>query len=118
MVAKERIHLRLSSQVIAIGLEDVTVQTGEQTAKIGCDFVLALTGFRPDRTFLRSMGVEAPDGTIPPTYNPDTMETNVPGLYLAGVVSSGRDANEIFIETGRFHGRKIAAHLASKRQGG
>lgn len=82
---------------------------------LGCDFVLALTGFRPDRGFLRAMGIHAPDGIIPPTHDPDTMETNVPGLYLAGVVSTGRDANEIFIESGRFHGRKIAAHLAGKR---
>lgn len=116
MVAKERINLRLASQVIAIGHEDVTVQSGEQQVKIECDFVLALTGFRPDRAFLRSMGIEAPDGIIPPTHNPDTMETNVPGLYLAGVVSTGRDANEIFIESGRYHGRKIAAHLAGLRQ--
>lgn len=79
------------------------------------DFVLALTGFRPDRGFLRAMGVEAPDGIIPPTHDPDTMETNVPGLYLAGVVSTGRDANEIFIESGRYHGRKIAEHLAALR---
>lgn len=79
------------------------------------DFVLALTGFRPDRGFLRSMGIDAPDGIIPPAHNPDTMETNVPGLYLAGVVSTGRDANEIFIESGRYHGRKIAEHLAALR---
>lgn len=82
---------------------------------IPADFVLALTGFRPDRAFLRSMGIDAPDGIIPPAHDPETMETNVPGLYLAGVVSTGRDANEIFIESGRYHGRKIAAHLAAQR---
>jgi len=76
--------------------------------------VLALTGFRPDRGFLRAMGIRAPDGDIPPEHNPETMETNVPGLYLAGVVSTGRDANEIFIESGRFHGRLIARHLAER----
>ena len=46
-----------------------------------------------------------------PTFNDETMESNVPGIYLAGVVASRREANEIFIESGRFHGRKIAAHL-------
>lgn len=91
------------------GMRQETLET------LGCDFVLALTGFRPDRGFLRAMGIHAPDGIISPTHDPDTMETNVPGLYLAGVVSTGRDANEIFIESGRFHGRKIAAHLAGKR---
>jgi thioredoxin reductase (NADPH) len=58
--------------------------------------------------------VEAPKGNIPPTHDPETMETNVSGLYLAGVVATGRDANEIFIETGRGHGRKIAVHLAKQ----
>lgn len=131
MVAKGRIDLRLQSRVVAIRPDEVTVQQGgtsepdgeRESANpgsagqetLGCDFVLALTGFRPDRGFLRAMGIHAPDGDIPPTHDPDTMETNVPGLYLAGVVSTGRDANEIFIESGRFHGRKIAAHLAGKR---
>lgn len=112
MTAKGKIELRLGSRVVEIRPDEVTVQTGETMEQIGCDFVLALTGFRPDRGFLRAMGIHAPDGDIPPTHDPDTMETNVPGLYLAGVVSTGRDANEIFIESGRFHGRKIAAHLA------
>ncbi|MBW5445935.1 YpdA family putative bacillithiol disulfide reductase [Cohnella sp. CFH 77786] len=115
MVSKGRIELRLQSRVIAIRTDEVTIQTARNTEQLGCDFVLALTGFRPDRGFLRAMGVQAPDGDIPPTHDPDTMETNVPGLYLAGVVSTGRDANEIFIESGRFHGRKIAEHLVAKR---
>ncbi|WP_123042295.1 YpdA family putative bacillithiol disulfide reductase [Cohnella candidum] len=114
LVNKGRIELRLQSRVTAIRPEEVTVQSGDSSEIVGCDFVLALTGFRPDRGFLRAMGVHAPDGDIPPTHDPETMETNVPGLYLAGVVSTGRDANEIFIESGRFHGRKIAAHLAAK----
>lgn len=128
LVAKNRIELRLNSRVVEIRPDEVTVQSGAggnsdgaerqgeaRSETLGCDFVLALTGFRPDRGFLRSMGIHAPDGDVPPTHDPDTMETNVPGLYLAGVISSGRDANEIFIESGRFHGRKIAAHLAGKR---
>jgi len=115
MVARGRIELRMQSRVVAIRPDEVTVQSGDRRETLGSDFVLALTGFRPDRGFLRAMGIHAPDGEIPPTHDPDTMETNVPGLYLAGVVSTGRDANEIFIETGRFHGRKIAAHLAGKR---
>lgn len=145
LVAKDRIELKLQSRVVAIRPDEVTVQCGKISSQdsaeseirhdgveapseaaeqqdgvreetLGCDFVLALTGFRPNRGFLRSMGIHAPDGVIPPTHDPDTMETNVPGLYLAGVVSTGRDANEIFIESGRFHGRKIAAHLAAKRK--
>lgn len=124
-VAKGAIRLLLESRVAEIGDSWVRVEpaaAGEPSAeeangdgRLPADFVLALTGFRPDRGFLRAMGVEAPDGIIPPTHDPDTMETNVPGIYLAGVVSTGRDANEIFIESGRYHGRMIAEHLAAKR---
>lgn len=123
---KGRIDLRLRSRVVEIGYDQVTVESVAATEASGgqvetvketlpADFVLALTGFRPDRAFLRAMGIEAPDGIIPPMHDPETMETNVPGLYLAGVVSTGRDANEIFIESGRYHGRKIASHLAGLR---
>lgn len=119
--AKGRIDLRLNSRVVEIGHDHAVVETTDEEGRasretLPVDFVLALTGFRPDRGFLRAMGIEAPDGIIPPTHDPETMETNVPGLYLAGVVSTGRDANEIFIESGRYHGRKIAAHLASRRE--
>ncbi|MDG0811769.1 YpdA family putative bacillithiol disulfide reductase [Cohnella rhizosphaerae] len=124
--AKGRIDLRLRSSVVEIGYDQVTVERVQEADSadgrtevvretLPADFVLALTGFRPDRAFLRSMGIDAPDGIIPPKHDPETMETNVPGLYLAGVVSTGRDANEIFIESGRYHGRKIAAHLAAQR---
>lgn len=72
-----------------------------------------MTGFRPDRKLLASSGVELNEDMEKPLYNPDTMETNVPGLYVAGVIASGRNANEVFIETGRLHGRLIAEHLVS-----
>ncbi|MFC5701574.1 YpdA family putative bacillithiol disulfide reductase [Cohnella faecalis] len=127
-VAKGRIDLRLRSRVVAIEPARVTVRTNDEAGsdgaartdsaareKVEADFVLALTGFRPNRAFLRAIGVEAPEGNVPPTHDEVTMETNVPGLYLAGVVATGRDANEIFIESGRNHGKKIAAHLASLR---
>ncbi|MCQ6560116.1 YpdA family putative bacillithiol disulfide reductase [Paenibacillus mendelii] len=110
LVNKGRIDMRFSSRVIAIDSRSVTIESPEGTVQIDNDFVLALTGFHPDRAFLTSIGVTIePEGY--PTFNENTMETNVPGIYLAGVVASKREANEIFIETGRFHGRKIAAHL-------
>jgi thioredoxin reductase (NADPH) len=70
-----------------------------------------LTGYHPDFTFLQSLGVrlEGPDQT--PVYDPATLESNVPGIYLAGVVVAGARTNEIFIENGRFHGAQIAAGL-------
>jgi thioredoxin reductase (NADPH) len=89
---------------------------GERTLKN--DFVLALTGYHPDIDFLRTVGIEigpAPD--CRPAVNSETLETNVPGVYLAGVVVAGNRTNEIFIENGRFHGREIAMDISRKLGG-
>ncbi|MGN7456864.1 YpdA family putative bacillithiol disulfide reductase [Paenibacillus pasadenensis] len=114
LVRKERIRMLFHSRVVEIAPASIVVQSedGEQ-AKLPNDFVLALTGFHPDRDFLRSIGVAIePEGY--PYFDSDTMQTNVPGVYLAGVVASRHEANEIFIETGRFHGVKIADHLLAR----
>ncbi|MFS0722290.1 YpdA family putative bacillithiol disulfide reductase [Paenibacillus sp. 1P07SE] len=115
MVAKGRIAFRFASRVVAITEREVIVEDGSGSrSALPNDFVLALTGFHPDREFLTHAGVAIePEGY--PFFHEETMETNVPGIYLAGVVASRHEANEIFIETGRFHGRKIAAHLAARR---
>ncbi|AJY77032.1 YpdA family putative bacillithiol disulfide reductase [Paenibacillus beijingensis] len=116
LVAKERITMLFQSRVTEIHPHHVTIESAEGAFSLPNDFVLALTGFHPDREFLTQIGVRIePEGY--PYFDSDTMETNVPGIYLAGVIASRREANEIFIETGRFHGRKIAAQLASLRQG-
>lgn len=113
MVNKGRIRMLFRSRVEFISLRSVTVQTPEGQQQLDNDFVLALTGFRSSRAFLASSGVRIHGEWELPEFDPETMETNVPGLYLAGVVAAGRDANEIFIETGRDHGKRIAAHLVS-----
>ncbi|MFD2613093.1 YpdA family putative bacillithiol disulfide reductase [Paenibacillus gansuensis] len=115
MVDKGRIRLLLNSHVTDITPTSVTVNTDGQLQQIPNDFVLALTGFRPDRKLLSGAGIKLIGPHELPSFTPETMETNVPGLYIAGVISSGSNANEIFIETGRFHGRKIREHLDSKR---
>jgi len=74
------------------------------------DFVVAMTGWRADHAPLRALGVEIDGATGIPAHDPATMETNVPGLYIAGVIAAGHDANKIFIENGREHGGLIAAH--------
>ena len=109
-VDKGAIRLMLRSKVAAIAEETIDIETPDGIVTLPNDFVLAMTGFHPDRRFLSEAGVVIePEGW--PYYDDETMETNVPGLYLAGVVASRNEANEIFIESGRFHGRKIAAHL-------
>jgi thioredoxin reductase (NADPH) len=77
------------------------------------DAVLALTGYHPDYSFLGSMGIEVDSKSGKPAADEKTCETNVSGLFLAGGIVAGKETNQIFIENGRFHGDKIAAHLAS-----
>ncbi len=109
-VAKGAISMLFRATVTGVDRYSVTVRTPEGERAIANDFVLALTGFHPDRHFLTTTGVTM-EAEGYPTFNETTMETNVPGIFLAGVVASRHEANEIFIESGRFHGRKIAEHL-------
>jgi thioredoxin reductase (NADPH) len=78
------------------------------------DFVLALTGYRTDPRLLRMLGVTIDGTTGVPTHDPHTMETNIPGVYIAGVLSCGFDANRVFIENGRGHGDLICAHIKAR----
>jgi thioredoxin reductase (NADPH) len=83
--------------------------TGE-TTRIANDFVVAMTGWRADPRILRSLGVSIDEETGIPTHDPATMATDVPGIYIAGVLAAGHNANKIFIENGREHGGRIVAH--------
>jgi thioredoxin reductase (NADPH) len=103
-----------NTTVTEIGRDSVVLETPEGPRTIENQFVFALTGYHPDFSFLRSLGVslEGPDQM--PICNEATRESNVPGIYLAGVIVAGMRTNEIFIENGRFHGKEIAADLAEK----
>ena len=76
--------------------------------------VFALTGYHPDFTFIESLGMDLDPHTRKPALDPNTLESNVPGIYLAGVVIGGRHTSEIFIENGRFHGKQIINALTGK----
>lgn len=116
MVQKGNITLHLESRVTEITPASVVVTASSGDTRIlDNDFVLAMTGFRPSRTLLSSAGVLMDDSLDKPAYNPATMESNIPGLYVAGVIASGRNANEVFIESGRGHGKLIADHIMTKR---
>ena len=78
------------------------------------DFVLAMTGYLPDFDFLKASGIELLGENLNPNYNPDTMETNVPNLYLAGVVCGGKDTHLWFIENSRIHAEIIVQHILRK----
>ena len=79
------------------------------TTEIANDFVVAMTGWRADPKLLRSLGVSIHEETGIPTHDPGTMRTDVPGVYIAGVIAAGHNANKIFIENGREHGGLIVA---------
>jgi thioredoxin reductase (NADPH) len=115
LVNKGKIRMLFNSHVERIEEHAVFVNTDGVISKLDNDFVLALTGFRPDRSLLSSLGISIDEETGTPYHNPHTMETNVPGFYIAGVVASSKyDGHEIFIETGRMHGVFIARDLSSK----
>lgn len=100
-----------NSTVREIGPSHVLLNTPEGEISIRNDFVFALTGYHPDYEFLRSMGIELSPEQCRPVCDPVTLESNVPGIYVAGVIVAGSRTNEIFIENGRFHGQQIATHL-------
>ena len=102
------------TNVVKITKDNVELETSEGRETVKNDFVFAMTGYHPDFGFLENLGVrfEGPDKQ--PVCNPETLESNVAGIYLAGVIVAGSRTNEIFIENGRFHGGQIARALSSK----
>jgi thioredoxin reductase (NADPH) len=102
------------STVSEITPDAVVVETPRGRQTLPNDFVFAMTGYHPDFTFLEKLGVRFEGADRLPVCDTETLESNVPGIYLAGVIVAGSRTNEIFIENGRFHGRQIAAALALK----
>jgi thioredoxin reductase (NADPH) len=102
------------SQVTGITADSVTIETRRGQQTLPNDYVFALTGYHPDFDFIRTLGVELEGPDLLPRCNRETLESNVAGIYLAGVVVAGSRTSEIFIENGRFHGRQIAVDLSRK----
>lgn len=107
-----------STQVVEITEDAVVVDTPTARETLPNDFVFAMTGYHPDFSFLERLGIRFEGEDRLPVCDPGTLESNVPGIYLAGVVVAGSRTSEIFIENGRFHGRQIAASLSGKLQPG
>lgn len=108
------IRAYFQSKVTGIAPDSVTLETPSGQVVLANDFVFAMTGYRPDFEFLEGMGVRFEGADRLPVCNPDTLESNVSGIYLAGVIVAGSRTNEIFIENGRFHGRQIAQALVKR----
>jgi len=103
------------SNVVEIQQDAVVIETPQGRVTLKNDFVFAMTGYHPDFDFLEALGIRFEGEDRLPVCNAVTLESNVPGIYLAGVIVAGSRTNEIFIENGRFHGRQIAAALASNK---
>jgi len=99
------------THVKEITADEVVVQNGEGEKRLPAKQVFALTGYHPDFTFIESLGVHLDPETRKPALDPNSLESNVPGIHLAGVVIGGRHTGEIFIENGRFHGKQIIESL-------
>ena len=103
-----------NSSLIAVRPDEVDIETPNGQITIKNDFVMAMTGYKPNFNFLKKLGIMLSKEKFIPKYNPDTMETNVPGLYLAGVVCGGLDTHLWFIENSRAHADMIIGDIVAK----
>lgn len=104
------------SEINAIRENEIEVKTPDGTITIENDFVLAMTGYEPNYDFLNEMGIKKIEKPpFAPVYDPESMETNIEGIYLAGVICGGMETNKWFIENSRVHADMIMEHIKSKR---
>jgi thioredoxin reductase (NADPH) len=110
------IRTYFSTVVREIRATSIVLQTPQGTKEIENDWVLAMTGYRPDYRFLESLGLTfANDGFRTPVFDETSFETARSGMYIAGTVCGGLQTNRWFIENGRFHAQQIAKHIAGER---
>ena len=115
-IKEESIKVFFESSLKEIKEEEVILITPEGEKTIENDFVLLLTGYRPNFAFLQDMGIDlSEDGRKIPHYNEETMETNISGIFLAGVICGGVETHKWFIENSRVHAKMIMDHIATKK---
>lgn len=111
-IAEGSIQVYFQSTLQEITQDSIRIQSGTQNICLENDFVLALTGYKPNFAFLEKLGITlAETQTMTPSYDPESMQTNVSKLYLAGVVCGGLNTHQWFIENSRIHARKIIEHI-------
>lgn len=114
-IACGEIEVYYNSRITEITEKSVHIQSPEGPVELENDFVLALTGYRPNFDFLRKIGINVPEeAPMIPSHNPETMESNIPGLYLAGVVCGGLNTHLWFIENSRVHADIIMQHIVNQ----
>lgn len=103
------------AELLEVKPNTVIFKTNENEIKeIENDFVMAMTGYLPDFNFLQNLGIDLKGECLNPFYNPQTMETNISGIYLAGVVCGGKDTHLWFIENSRIHAKQIITNIIDK----
>jgi thioredoxin reductase (NADPH) len=115
LVRNGDIDMHFNARVIKITATSVTIEKEGMTFEIENDDVFAMIGYHPDHAFLKKIGITIDEENGRPSFDEETMESNVEGIYIAGVIAAGNNANEIFIENGRFHGGIIANAIEEKR---
>jgi len=114
-IKEESIKVYFNSMLMAVRPYEVDIDTPDGPITIPNDFVMAMTGYKPNFKFLHNLGITlSTDNKFIPHYNTDTMETNLPGVYLAGVVCGGMDTHLWFIENSRVHAEMIVADIVGK----
>lgn len=114
LVNSGEITMEFQAQAKSISEDTFTYEVNGIEKTIANDFVFAMTGYHPDHNFLKKMGVNIDTETGRPIFDAISMETNVENLFIAGVIAAGNNANEIFIENGKFHGGQIAESITEK----
>jgi len=110
------IKVYFNSSLTAIRENEVDIQTPEGMVTIDNDYVIAMTGYQPNCKFLQEVGIHlSEDDVMEPTYNPETMESNMPNIYLAGVICGGMKTHVWFIENSREHAKLIIASIMKKQ---
>lgn len=114
LVRAEKVKMIFDATIEEITETNVVYSIGDEQLTVKADFVFAMTGYTPDVGLFADAGIEIDPETGIPVFDETTMESNVTGIYIAGVVAAGYDANKIFIENGRFHGALIADDLVRR----
>lgn len=114
LVRAEKVKMIFDATIEEITETNVVYSIGDEQLTVKADFVFAMTGYTPDVGLFADAGIEIDPETGIPVFDETTMESNVAGIYIAGVVAAGYDANKIFIENGRFHGAMIADDLVRR----
>jgi len=115
-IAEGSIKALFNSELLEITERDVIIKTVEGNKTLENDFVLLLTGYRPNFEFLKSIGITlSTDALLKPQYDPETMESNVKGIYLAGVICGGMETHKWFIENSRIHAGMIIGDIKKRK---